>query len=178
MSEPVGGAPDPGDVGELRRRLDAAVSRVCASWSRADQEDLVQAAMLKLMAVGRDGEENGPLPSSYLHRVAFSAMVDELRRRGRRPEVPLEPDGRSDVHETRAATPEQVATAREIGRGLRACLAAIGGDRRAALTLRLLGFSVPGAARRLGWPAKRVENLVYRGLSDLRACLERKGLKP
>lgn len=175
MSEPGRGALDSGDVGELRRRLDAAVSRVCSSWSRADQEDLVQAAMLKLMAVC---EENDPLPSSYLHRVAFSAMVDELRRRGRRPEVPLEPDGRSDVQETRAATPEQVATAREIGRGVRACLAAIGGDRRAALTLRLLGFSVPGAARRLGWPAKRVENLVYRGLADLRTCLERKGLKP
>lgn len=177
MSDPATGG-DAADLGELRQRLVSAVARVCPSWPSADRDDLVQAAMLKLMAVDRDREENGPLPSSYLYRVAFSAMVDELRRRSRRPEVPLESDGRSDVHETRAATPEQVARAREIGRGLRACLGALGGDRRAALTLRLLGFSVPAAARRLGWPAKRVENLVYRGLSDLRTCLERKGLKP
>lgn len=177
MSDGVRGA-EADDYDELRRRLVTAVSRVCPTWPSADREDLVQAAMVKLMAIGRGAEENGPLPASYLYRVAFSAMVDELRRRGRRPEVPLESDGSSDVHEARAANPEQIARAREIGRGLRACLAAIGRDRRAALTLRLLGFSVPGVARRLGWPAKRVENLVYRGLSDLRACLERKGLKP
>jgi RNA polymerase sigma-70 factor (ECF subfamily) len=82
------------------------------------------------------------------------------------------------MQETRQADPEDATRAREIGRGIRACLAAISDDRRVALTLRLLGHSVPEAARQLGWPGKRVENLVYRGLSDLRACLERKGLKP
>jgi RNA polymerase sigma-70 factor (ECF subfamily) len=177
MSEPRSGGPSD-DLAELRRRLAAAVSRVCAGWASADREDLVQATLLKLMAVERGGEENGALPSSYLHRAAFNAMIDELRRRRRRPEVPLEPEIGSAVNETETNSPERVARSREIGRGLRACLGALGGDRRAALTLRLLGHSVPEAARRLGWPAKRVENLVYRGLSDLRACLERKGLKP
>lgn len=162
----------------LRGRLARAVARVCPSWLAADRDDLVQAALLKVMAVGREREGNDELSSSYLHRAAFSAVIDELRVRRRRSEVSLEADEGSEVRETRQATPEQTTRAREIGRGLRACLAAMSGDRRVALTLRLLGDSVPEVARRLGWPDKRAENLVYRGLADLRACLERKGLKP
>ena len=34
------------------------------------------------------------------------------------------------------------------------------------------------AAGILDWSAKRVENLVYRGLADLRDCLAAKGFKP
>ena len=64
MSEPGRGGLDSDDVGELRRRLDAAVSRVCSSWSRADQEDLVQAAMLKLMALESAGNT---LVTDYSH---------------------------------------------------------------------------------------------------------------
>jgi RNA polymerase sigma-70 factor (ECF subfamily) len=38
--------------------------------------------------------------------------------------------------------------------------------------------TVPEAARILGWTLKRTENLVYRGLADLRACLAAKGQTP
>jgi len=162
----------------LRARLVLAVARVCPSWLAADRDDLVQIAMLKVMHVARDREGNEELSSSYLHRVAFSAVIDEMRVRRRRSEVALDTDDGSDMRDTRHANPESTSRAREIGRGVRSCLAAMSGDRRVALTLRLLGNSVPETARRLGWPGKRVENLVYRGLADLRACLERKGLKP
>jgi RNA polymerase sigma-70 factor (ECF subfamily) len=37
---------------------------------------------------------------------------------------------------------------------------------------------VAEAARILDWSPKRTENLVYRGLADLRGCLTSKGLKP
>jgi RNA polymerase sigma-70 factor, ECF subfamily len=163
---------------ELRSRLTLAVARVCPSWLAADRDDLVQIAMLKVMHVRRDREGIEGLSSSYLHRVAFSAVIDEMRVRRRRSEVPLDPDEGGEMRDTRHANPESATRAREIGRGVRACLAAMSGDRRVALTLRLLGNSVPETAHRLGWPGKRVENLVYRGLADLRACLERKGLKP
>ena len=33
-------------------------------------------------------------------------------------------------------------------------------------------------ARRLGWTAKKAENLVYRGLKDLRRCLTARGMTP
>ena len=51
-------------------------------------------------------------------------------------------------------------------------------DRRLAVTLYLQGHTVPEAARILGWAAKRTENLVYRGLADLRQCLLGKGHTP
>jgi RNA polymerase sigma-70 factor (ECF subfamily) len=44
------------------------------------------------------------------------------------------------------------------------------------VTLHLQGHSVPQVAGFFAWNTKRAENLVYRGLSDLRQCLESKGL--
>jgi RNA polymerase sigma-70 factor, ECF subfamily len=46
------------------------------------------------------------------------------------------------------------------------------------VTLYLQGHTVPETARILGWDAKRAENLVYRGLADLRQCLMGKGHRP
>ena len=74
--------------------------------------------------------------------------------------------------------PERTAVARQIGRGIRGCLRAMKQERRLAVTLHLQGHTVPEAARLLNWAFKRTENLVYRGLSDLRACLTAKGLQP
>ena len=73
--------------------------------------------------------------------------------------------------------PERIAAAREIGRGIQDCLSQMSRERRLAVTLYLQGHSVPEASRVLDWPAKRTENLVYRGLADLRECLEAKGMR-
>ena len=67
---------------------------------------------------------------------------------------------------------------REIGQGIRDCLARLKNERRMAVTLYLQGHSVPEASRILEWSTKRTENLVYRGLADLRECLLSKGLRP
>ena len=40
------------------------------------------------------------------------------------------------------------------------------------MTLHLQGFRVAEVATALGWTEKQAENLVYRGLADLRICLE------
>ena len=74
--------------------------------------------------------------------------------------------------------PEQDACRRELGVAVRACLLSMTRDRRQAVMLYLQGHSVPDAARLLGWAPKRTENLVYRGLADLRQCLMAKGHMP
>lgn len=166
----------------LRRDLSRAVAAVCPSWLADDREDLVQAAMIKVMAVERRGEAQGegipPLGTSYLYRVAHSAVIDEIRVRRRRPEVSLEEDEVASGQTAREPAPDESARGREIGSAIRACLAAMKRERRLAITLRLLGHSVPEAARLLGWSGKSTENLVYRGLADLRACLQSKGFAP
>ena len=123
-----------------------------------------------------DGEGNRPFASSYLYKVAHSALVDEIRRVRRRREASLDDEDVAPVAITRQ-DPERIAAAREIGRGIQDCLSQMSRERRLAVTLYLQGHSVPEASRVLDWPAKRTENLVYRGLADLRECLEAKGMR-
>jgi RNA polymerase sigma-70 factor (ECF subfamily) len=94
----------------------------------------------------------------------------------RRRETDLE--DASDVGVSTAHDPERTAVSLEIGRGIQACLAHMKRERRLAVTLHLQGHTVTEAARILEWPFKRTENLIYRGLADLRACLRCKGLQP
>jgi len=97
-------------------------------------------------------------------------------------EVPLEgtPEaGQEGRLEPRAAgDPESSASFRELGTAVRDCLTAASRERRLAVTLYLQGHTVPETARILGWDNKRAENLVYRGLADLRQCLLGKGHRP
>ena len=134
--------------------------------------------MMRLVHIMERGERTTPFPSSYLWKVACSAMIDEIRRLRRRAYVPLGAEGTEPVAQEARCNPERAGAGQEIGRGIRDCLAALGVPRRRAVTLHLLGHSVPEITRLMAWTFKRAENLVYRGLDDLRKCLTAKGLAP
>jgi RNA polymerase sigma-70 factor (ECF subfamily) len=104
-------------------------------------------------------------------------LIDEIRRMRRRRESPLE-DGEPVAAEQVDSNPEASATGREIGHGILDCLARLARERRLGVTLHLQGHSAPEAARILDWNTKKAENLIYRGLADLRDCLAAKGLRP
>lgn len=163
------------DFGRVRVHLERAVAHVCprAWWARRD--DLVQDCMVRILDLARRSEGKR-LSATYLHRVAYSVLIDELRRQRRRPETPLDPGGVGLA--AREGDPESVASGRETGRAILDCLRRLGRDRRHGVALYLQGHSVAEAARILDWTAKRTENLVFRGLSDLRACLSTKGVRP
>ena len=76
------------------------------------------------------------------------------------------------------ATPEERSTASQRGGAIRDCLAGLKLERRRAVTLYLSGNTVPESAGLLDWTVKKTENLVYRGLADLRRCLTGKGIEP
>ncbi len=168
----------PDDLSGIQRQLAAAVRRTCPSWLADRADDVVQTALVKLMAHLERSEGNPDLSSSYLWRVAYSAVIDEIRRVRRRQEVPLGDE--IAVHEpvAQGPDPEASAAARRIGEGILDCLRDMIERRRLAVTLHLQGHTVPEIARLLGWKTKRADNLVYRGLADLRACLEKNGLRP
>ena len=46
------------------------------------------------------------------------------------------------------------------------------------MALYLHGFTAEEGARATRWTVRKVENLVFRGLKDLRACLAEKGVAP
>jgi RNA polymerase sigma-70 factor (ECF subfamily) len=104
--------------------------------------------------------------------------VDEIRRACRRKESPTgEPWAMEEAVSPRVG-PQRSTASVEIAAGVRHCLTTLAQSRRVAVTLYLQGCSVPEAAHLLRWPTKRTENLVYRGLHDLRRCLRGRGLTP
>jgi RNA polymerase sigma-70 factor (ECF subfamily) len=165
------------DYERLRIHLSRAVARVCPRLLADRREDLVQDCLMRVMDVTRKSEGTLRLPSSYLYKVAHSVLIDEIRRVRRRRETSLE-EGEPVPTESPLGNPEAVAAGQEIGRGILECLAGLLRERRLSVTLYLQGHSVPEAARILDWSPKKTENLVYRGLADLRECLAAKGIKP
>jgi RNA polymerase sigma-70 factor, ECF subfamily len=161
----------------LRQRLARSVARICPPWLAASADDITQAAIVRLVKmVGTGG--NRVLAASYLEKMAYTAMVDEMRRHFRRREVAEERAPEVASVSAEAADPEREAFAREIDRGITACMEALVRTRRVAVTLFLQGDSVPDVGEALGWTTKKAEHLVYRALEQLRQCLSRKGLRP
>jgi RNA polymerase sigma-70 factor, ECF subfamily len=166
----------PQDLAPVRAELTRAVARVCPRWLSGRAEDLVQIALLRLIEVSRKREGNVEFSSFYLRKAAYSAVVDEIRRLRRRQEVSLEEGPAAGDRPAEDPDPERRSAAREIGRGIHDCLSGLIRPRRLAVTLHLQGHPVAETARLLGWPVKKAENLVYRGMADLRGCLEAKGM--
>jgi RNA polymerase sigma-70 factor (ECF subfamily) len=169
------------DYEALRRDVARAVNRLCPSWLAARRDDLVQTAVIRVMQIVKNraaaGEGSQPLEASYLYKVGYSVLVDEIRRHRRLRETELDAEGGAPVAVARE-NPERTAAAREAGRAIQDCLLKMKRERRLAVALHLQGHSVPEAARLLDWGTKQTENLVYRGLADLRACLLAKGIRP
>ncbi len=167
----------PAEDGLLRLRADLvrAVSRVCPPWLASRADDLVQVAIMKVVEVQKRGEANAELSAYYLRKVAYSAVVDEIRRCRRRSEVSLEEEQTALDRSTDGPDPERRAEGRELGRTIRWCLGKLAASRRVAVTLHLQGHGVADAVRLLGWTPKQADNLIYRGLADLRGCLSKAG---
>ncbi|NOK36398.1 RNA polymerase sigma factor [Corallococcus exercitus] len=173
----AGASPDAG-LETLRRDLGRALASVCPASLADRREDLLQVAMMRVVELrGRD-PGRAELTPAYLYRVAYTTLIDELRRLGARKEVALEEVEEGPQQPVAPGDPERAAGASQIARAVRDCLQGLVQDRRLAVTLHLQGHTVPEAAELLGWDAKRTENLIYRGLSALRACLSLKGIEP
>src|SRR5262249_24957808 len=108
-------------------------------------------------------------------KVAYSAVIDEIRRRRR--QLATESMGQLDIE---AAPDTRYAEVQDtlLGNSVETCLQRLQPDRRRALTLHLLGYSGAEVASVLGCNAKRAENLTLRGLAQLREHLHDMGVWP
>lgn len=177
-----GGDPSPAphlpDLGHVRAQLMRTVQHVCPAWLSAQREDIVQAALLRVLNSLEGRESNAGLPSSYLWKAAYSATVDEIRRARRRPEVPLDELPVAERVTDAAAGPDGDQSLRELGAAIRECLSRVGEARRVVVGFHLMGHKVGEMVNLLGWDEKRLRNLLSRGLLDLRRCLSERGLTP
>ncbi len=165
------------EIDEVRAVLSRAVKKFCPARLGSEREDLVQAACLRILGRSKSIEESGRFEASYLWRVAHSVVMDEIRRRMRRPEAPLvDPDPAQPHHA--GSTPEAAHQASRLRDTIVEGLGTLKEPRRQAVILYLHGFSLQESARVLGWKAKRVDNQRYQGLAQLRDYLAKKGVTP
>jgi RNA polymerase sigma-70 factor (ECF subfamily) len=169
------------DLESLRRRMLGVVRRVLPPWLASQTEDIVHEALIKVWSGEQRRGDVVATSASYYLKAAQNAALDEVRRRIRRSEHQSE-----DLDELLAESAtgaieggqEQRVNAQRFDRALRDCLGSLADARRHAVTLHLLGHSRHDAAELLGQGVKATEHLIYRGLSDLRACLTEKGIEP
>lgn len=166
------------DYGRLRADVARVVAHVCPSWLADSSDDLVQAVLIRVVEAQKRREGTAELSTFYLRKAAHSALVDEIRRRRRRQEVAVDWEMEDAGPVTALPDPERHSAGRQLGRTIRDCLKTLVRPRSLAVVLHLQGHSVPEVGRLMRWTLKRAENLVYRGLADLRGCLERRGIAP
>lgn len=133
---------------------------VLLAGSKPAGEDLLQAALERMLRRRRPAGETPDDAEGYLRRVLYHLAVDEWRRRRRRPEllVPVEPP----VEPDRAG---EVA----LRRDLVAALATLQPRQRAVLVLRYWEqLSEAEAAGVLGCSVGTVKSSASRGLARLR----------
>ena len=170
-------APAQVEFDRIRGVLERVVRRVCPSWLAGQSEDLVQNACLRVVQKWNKSEESAALGSSYLWKVAHSAVMDEIRHRRCRREISMDGPGAAETT-SNAPSPEQASSAAELRRSIDAGVRKLKESRRSAVLLYMYGFSLVESARMLGWTAKRVDNQRYQGLAELRAYLKRRGIEP
>lgn len=165
------------DAGQIRAEVLRVTRIVCPPVLRDHVEDFAQIATLRILAKLREKQEKGDdteLAQAFLWRVVKSVIIDELRRRQRRPADELAPD---PPIESPAPDPERQAIAREEFEALIDCVSRLSPDRRRAVTLYLQEHGRLEISTILECGLKRADNLLYRGIDDVLKCLESKGVR-
>ncbi|MGY6501740.1 MAG: RNA polymerase sigma factor [Acidimicrobiales bacterium] len=105
---------------------------------------------------------------SWVLTIAHRRLIDEFRRRGRRPEDPTAPD---DVHDRVPAGPDAAADGAMENlatESLQLALDRLTEDQRAVITLRILGdVPIKDVAAILDKPETAVKSLQHRALARL-----------
>lgn len=117
---------------------------------------------------------------AWLLRIVTNACYDELRRRKRRPTVPLEPmdDDEEEIESPRwladpSETPEARIERQELNRALQNCLQDLPPDFRTIVVMvDVEGLDYTEAAEAVGAPLGTVKSRLARARLRLRDCLQ------
>lgn len=147
--------------GYLLRRLDG---------NRPAAEDLLQELMLAVWRGAASYRGEGEV-RPWLMGIAHRLWLQELRRRGRRPQLEDDADALAALPDLAAAAPAAAEPA--SGSHLREALAALPDPLRQALDLTFAhGLRLQDAARVLGLPLGTVKSRLFRARQQLRHLLE------
>lgn len=164
------------DYAGIREEVARAVRRGCAGELASQADDVAQEVLTRLLERHRRGELSEAREAAYWRRAAYHGVIDELRRRRRRREEALDDDPQRAS--PAMPSPERMAASSELAKAIEACLRGLTEGRRLAVFLHLQGHTHAETASILGWADKRAGSAIFRGLRDLRACLQEKGWAP
>lgn len=135
-----------------------------------DEEDVEQEVRIRLWtALARDPHRQ--LPSTYVQKVVFSAVVDAMRReRVRRRDLQDDP-GSTEALPDLSRQPDALFAQRQWTEFLHQCIGRLPARRQLPVELYLLGHSFKEVAHANGITLDAGSKLVRRGLADLRALL-------
>jgi RNA polymerase sigma-70 factor, ECF subfamily len=154
---------------QLMPVLRAVARRGLASAGMADTdaEDVVQETLLAIHLKRQSWDEDAPL-GPWLRAIARHKMIDTLRRRGRRIDLPLD-----DIAEVLAGgESEPTMLVADVDRRLE-CLPA--GQRNVVRAIAVDGASISEAAARLSMTKGAVRVALHRGLAALAAKFKGEG---
>ena len=135
--------------------------------SPSDARDLVQQTFLQLHRARRDFDQKARL-RPWLFTIALNLKREYFRRQKRRPEAPLELDGRSDP----AVLPHDF-TKDELDRTVRRAVDQLPADHREVIVLHWFeGLSFPEISAVVGASVSAVKVRAHRGYVALRKLLE------
>jgi RNA polymerase sigma-70 factor (ECF subfamily) len=143
-----------------------------------DLDEVVQDVRIRLWRA-RDAERISDTSSSYVYHTARSAALDLVRRRRISRAVPVGVDGSAleRVAEP-TARPDRAAEEAELAEVVFQEVGALIDSRRVPVRMHLLGYEAHEIAVRLGWSGAKTRNLLSRGMADLRARLDARGIGP
>jgi RNA polymerase sigma-70 factor (ECF subfamily) len=142
-------------------------------------EDATQAAFLSAYR-SLSGYRGGSF-RAWVMRMVTNACYDELRRRQRRPTVPLEPMDDEDEEEIEspawladdAPSPEQTLEKGELDEAIQSCLNGLPDEFKAVIVMvDVEGMDYQEVSVAINKPLGTVKSRVARGRSKLRECLQ------
>lgn len=166
-----------GDAAALRAFYDELAPRVHAyvrSRGAAEPEDVTSEVFLAVFRQLAGFSGSDAQLRSWVFSIAHNKVVDELRRRGRGPEL-VEYDAAADLRAQPSA--EEAGLAGVASARVSALLAPLPPDQRTVLTLRIFGdLTIEQVADVVGKRPGAVKALQRRGLARVRAALEEEGV--
>ena len=164
-------------VGRWDRKIHGAIYRVVGP--DEDARDLCQEAFLKAYR-GLGSFKREARFSSWLYQIALNVCRDRLRRR--RGRIPVSLDEVEQVRDgaltTAAPSPLELVEARDLRHLVEHAMATLSAEEREVVILKeYQELTFPEIAEALEVPLSTVKTRLYRGLSQLRHQLERRGIR-
>src|SRR4051812_21257315 len=138
-----------------------------------DREEAADAVQDALLSAHRAAERfrGDSAVTTWLHRIVVNACLDRIRRRQAHPTVPL-PDGSRDEDRPGGTEPAAPMPDHDTALMVRAALAALPADQRAAIVLvDVQGYPVAEAAEVLGVAEGTIKSRCARGRARMAIAL-------